>query len=71
MNFLAENWLYIVALVLFVAMHLLGFGCGGRHHSRRRPEVNTATEIPTELADGGSLPKGEGKPKDPGIRSWV
>lgn len=31
MDFLAQNWFYIVVLILFVAMHLLGFGCGDAH----------------------------------------
>ncbi len=31
MDFLAQNWFYIVALILFVAMHLFGFGCGHGH----------------------------------------
>ncbi len=43
MEFLAQNWLYIVVLILFVAMHLVGAGCGhahkGRpHSSRNEPE---------------------------------
>ena len=36
MEFLAQNWLYISALILFVAMHLAGFGCGHRHGTDRR-----------------------------------
>ena len=40
MEFLAHNWFYIVALILFVAMHLTGFGCGHAHgqhqHAHRR-----------------------------------
>lgn len=31
MNFLAHNWLYVVALLLFVAMHVFEFGCGYSH----------------------------------------
>jgi hypothetical protein len=40
MDFLAQNWFYIVALILFVAMHLFGFGCGHaghRHSSQKQP----------------------------------
>ena len=33
MQFLAQNWFYILALILFVAMHLAGFGCGHRHRA--------------------------------------
>ena len=31
MEFLAHNWFYIVVLILFVAMHLTGLGCGHAH----------------------------------------
>ena len=71
MKFLAENWLYIVALVFFVGMHFLGSGCGGRHHSRRGRNVNTGTEVPAELPGGGSLPRVAEKLEKPSIRSWV
>lgn len=33
MQFLAQNWFYILALILFVAMHVAGFGCGHRHET--------------------------------------
>jgi hypothetical protein len=35
MEFLAQNWFYIVVLILFVAMHLLGPGCGDAHGGHR------------------------------------
>lgn len=35
MDFLVHNWLYMLVLVLFVGMHLTGFGCG---HRRRRSQ---------------------------------
>ena len=43
MEFLAQNWFYIVVLILFVAMHLLGFGCDDahgrhRHSSHKHPD---------------------------------
>ena len=49
MDFLAQNWFYIVALILFVAMHLFGFGCGhadgGHRHSReKRPNEASSGE---------------------------
>lgn len=34
MEFVAQNWFYILALVLFVALHLVGPGCG--HANRKR-----------------------------------
>lgn len=39
MAFLSENWFYMLLLAAFVAMHLLGSGCGRSHsRSRRRLE---------------------------------
>ncbi len=42
MNFLAANWLWILFIVGFVAMHLTGHGCCGGHGShaghRQKPE---------------------------------
>lgn len=35
MEFLAQNWIYILMLILFVAMHLAGFGCGHTHEAHR------------------------------------
>lgn len=57
MKFLLENWLYFVALVVFVGMHFLGSGCGSSQHSRRSPKVNTGMQMPAELPKGGSLPQ--------------
>ena len=36
MEFLAQNWVYILVLILFVAMHLAGFGCGHGHRTGRQ-----------------------------------
>jgi hypothetical protein len=35
MEFLAQNWLYILVLILFVALHLAGSGCGHVQHTDR------------------------------------
>ena len=29
MEWVRENWFFIVFSVIFIAMHLFGFGCGG------------------------------------------
>ena len=71
MEFLLENWLYIVALVFFVGLHFLGSGCGIGHRSRRGRKVNTGMQVPAELPNGGSLPQLAGKLEKPSIRSWV
>ena len=48
MDFLAQNWFYILVLVLFVGMHLAGFGCG--HH--RRPRHKTVSTDGTGIDAG-------------------
>ena len=43
-DFLATNWLWIVAVIFFLAMHRRGHGCGmhgshhGGSHSDHRPD---------------------------------
>ena len=34
MEWLAENWIWVLIVILFVGMHLFGHGChgGGKHH---------------------------------------
>ncbi len=36
-EFLAANWVWILVVAVFIAMHRGGHGCGthGRHHDRR------------------------------------
>ncbi len=45
MDFLADNWFYIVALILFVAMHLIGSGCGHAHGERRQRNNKASNEV--------------------------
>lgn len=40
MEFLTQNWFYIVALILFVAMHLVGPGCGHAHPGPKHSSHN-------------------------------
>jgi hypothetical protein len=41
MDWLAENWFFVLLLIAFIAMHLFGHGHGGRGghggHGRDRP----------------------------------
>lgn len=52
MRFLAENWVWILFIVAFVAMHLTGHGgCCGAHgghagHSQRNKETPDAQQQP-------------------------
>lgn len=32
MEWIRENWVFIIFFALFIAMHLFGFGCGGHGH---------------------------------------
>ncbi len=32
MEFIRENWFFILFAIIFIGMHLFGFGCGG--HSK-------------------------------------
>jgi hypothetical protein len=38
MEWIRENWVFIVFAILFVAMHLFGFGCCGGHGRHREGE---------------------------------
>ena len=44
MEFLAQNWFYIVVLILFVAMHLVGSGCGHTHKGHKHASRNEPDE---------------------------
>ena len=52
-KFLSDNWLWILFVVGFIAMHRAGMGCGmghgghGGHESTHRPE-NTTGDQPME-----------------------
>ncbi|MFN0027092.1 MAG: DUF2933 domain-containing protein [Acidimicrobiales bacterium] len=39
-EFLAANWVWILIMAVFLAMHLGGHGCGGhgRHHGGHRDD---------------------------------
>jgi hypothetical protein len=34
MEWLSQNWFFVLILVVFVGMHLFGHGCGGGHRHR-------------------------------------
>ncbi len=44
MSFLAQNWFYILIVGLFVAMHLLGSGCGHKGHQQH--QQGPPSEVP-------------------------
>ena len=71
MNFLMENWVYIVALALFVGMHLFGSSCGrGR---RFGPERRPNRRAPEEASafDGSARQSPESDVTTPDIRTWI
>lgn len=51
MQWLSENWVFLLVAVAFVAMHLFGHGHGGPGHGSRRGE-------PGDDRAGGDAPKG-------------
>lgn len=44
MRFLAQNWFYIVVLILFVAMHLIGPGCGHAHRRHKHSNLKESDD---------------------------
>jgi hypothetical protein len=51
MEFLAQNWFYIIVLILFVAMHLVGSGCGHTHKGHKHA-IRTETDERSAMKDG-------------------
>jgi hypothetical protein len=45
MEFLAHNWIYLLALILFVVMHLVGSGCGYGHGKSRHDRDRSARGV--------------------------
>ena len=44
-DFIENNWFWILLVLAFVGMHSLGLGCCGReHHSRRKKDVSEESE---------------------------
>lgn len=46
MEWLGENWFWVVVLVAFVALHLFGHGGHGGHGGGRAPENDEARKPP-------------------------
>lgn len=55
MEWLSQNWIWVIVAVLFVAMHLFGHGGHGRPHGRRPGEPD---EGEAERARGRSTSTG-------------
>ncbi len=70
MEFLLENWLYIVALVLFVGMHLVGAG-GCRPRRDHTGESKPAEDSAADRSDAGRQTTIVQTADTPSIRSWV
>jgi len=56
MEWIRENWVFIIFFALFIAMHLFGFGCGG-HRGHGRDEEG---EEHKEHSTGKSSEKNKG-----------
>ena len=51
MEFLQNNWVWILVIVFFVLMHVSGMGCGG--HRRHAPERADEKKNKDQAAHGG------------------
>lgn len=70
MSFLRENWLYILAIALFVGMHLFGAGCSFGHFRRRRTTRHDHELTP--VGDSASAPpRAKQAPDNAGIHRWI
>ena len=46
MEWVRENWFFILFAVLFIAMHLFGFGCGGHGgHGREEERERSSGDV--------------------------
>jgi hypothetical protein len=52
MEWLAENWLWIVFAIAFVAMHMFGHGGHGAHGNHESPENNKDKKREQKSSDG-------------------
>ena len=52
MKFLAQNWFYILVLVLFVALHLIGPVCGPSHHKVQTHAKSDRPDDPSHAGGG-------------------
>ncbi len=44
-EFIGNNWFWILLVLAFVGMHAFGMGCcGGQHHSRRKKDAPEESE---------------------------
>lgn len=62
MDFVAQNWFYMLMLALFVGMHLTGFGCGHRR-SRVHKTGAAAMHRPSTGRPGAGRVSGDPNPK--------
>ena len=42
MQWLSQNWVWVLFFVAFIGMHLFGHGCHGRHGGRPDVDKNSA-----------------------------
>ena len=52
MEWLAENWLWIIFAIAFVAMHMFGHGGHGAHGNHESPENNKDKKREQKSSDG-------------------
>ena len=59
MDWLSQNWIWVIFAVAFVAMHMFGHGGHGGHgahggHAKPEPAARPAGSGPVTTADSGS-----------------
>ncbi len=59
MEWVMENWFFILFGALFIGMHLFGFGCGG-HGKHSRHGVDNGHDKHKNSGDSSSEKKGGG-----------
>lgn len=67
MEWLRENWFWLVVLILFVGMHM-GHGHGGHGHAGHGPRGREGGTKPDDSGPGRSDPRHGHDEDDPGGR---
>ncbi len=60
MDWVIENWFFILFAVLFISMHLFGFGCGGHGGHGKHGRDEESDEYKGHSDEGLSDKKGGG-----------
>ncbi len=59
MEWIRENWVFIIFFALFIAMHLFGFGCGGHGGHKGHGEEGEEHKKHSDKDSSGKEQKGD------------